>query len=350
VFQHRSRLVLVLASLLALETETPASASTTDTESPTYRIAVHRNSQPFSSVGADERPIGFAADLLKEISAQSGARLELVPGWWNQHLKAFAEKRIDALCGISPDDTRDHAVMDYSIKLVTVHAVTFTLKGKPAVKHTDELRGRRVGLIEGSNSLTHLRQRNLPDTTLVVYANLSDFREGLRKGDCDVAISTSLSRSGLENTSDFERNFLSDLKVNFYLAVHKGDRRLLSIINEGVARALQDRQRPEALLATHPRSGGGSRGRLLLATPLPPQNRESRHGGGAGQPREIPLSRLHQPRDTHPDERHRGHDGSTDHEPSDQGAAGDGDDRAQLLGEPAADGERHPRVRAIRGG
>ncbi|MFM8338177.1 MAG: ATP-binding protein, partial [Opitutaceae bacterium] len=178
--------------------------------------------------------------MLKEISAQSGARFELVPGWWNQHLKAFAEKRIDALFGISPDDTRDHAVMDYSIKLVTVHAVTFTLKGKPAVTRTDDLRGKRVGLVEGSNSLTHLRQRNLPDTTLVVYTNLSDFREGLQKGDCDVAISTSLSRSGLDNASGLERNFLADLKVNFYLAVQKGDRRLLSIINEGVARALHD--------------------------------------------------------------------------------------------------------------
>lgn len=240
MFQHRSGFVLVLASLLTLLPAKTASAGTNDTGSPTYRIAVHRNSQPFSSVGADDRPVGFAADLLREISAQSGVRLELVPGWWKQHLEAFAEKRIDALCGISPDDARDHAVMDYSIKLVTVHAVTFTLKGKPAVTHTDDLRGRRVGLIEGSNSLTHLRQRNLPDTTLVVYANLSDFREGLRKGDCDVAISTSLSRSGLENTSDLQRNFLSDLKVNFYLAVHKGDRRLLSIINEGVARALQD--------------------------------------------------------------------------------------------------------------
>ena len=240
MLQHRSGLVLVLTSLLALLTVTPASAGTTDTESPTYRIAVHRSSQPFSSVGADERPIGFAADLLKEISAQSGARFELVPGWWNQHLKAFAEKRIDALFGISPDDPRDHAVMDYSIKLVTVHAVTFTLKGKPAVTRTDHLRGKRVGLVEGSNSLTHLRQRNLPDTTLVVYANLSDFREGLQKGDCDVAISTSLSRSGLDNASGLERNFLADLKVNFYLAVQKGDRRLLSIINEGVARALHD--------------------------------------------------------------------------------------------------------------
>lgn len=216
------------------------SATDSGATAPSYRIAVHRNSEPFSHLDAAGRPIGFAAEMLAEIGRKSGVRLEAVPGWWNQHLKDFKEGRIDALCGISPADARDHEIMDYSIKLVAVHALAFTLAGKAPVTRTADLRGKRIAAMEGSNALTFLRKANQTGTTIIAYTRFADLLHALRSGECDIAISNTLARTGLETATDLQRNFLMDLQVNFYLAVRKGDRRLLSLLNEGIARSLHD--------------------------------------------------------------------------------------------------------------
>lgn len=237
-----------LSLALLLIVVSPAQATIAETAAPdsnatpqaSYRIAVHRNSPPFSQLDAAGRPIGFAAGMLAEIGRKSGVRLEAVPGWWNQHLKDFNEGRIDALCGISPDDARDHEIMDYSIKLVTVHAVAFTLASRAPVTRTADLRGKRIAAMEGSNSLTFLRKSPQPGTTIIAYNRFADFLHALRSGECDIAVSNSLARTGLESAADLQMNFLMDLQVNFYFAVRKGDRRLLSILNEGIARSLHD--------------------------------------------------------------------------------------------------------------
>ena len=233
-------LLLIVASPARATVAEPAAPDSSATPPASYRIAVHRNSAPFSQVGAGDRPIGFAAEMLAEIGSKSGVRLEPVLGWWNQHLKDFQAGRIDALCGVSPDDASDHEIMDYSIKLVTVHAVAFTPAGKAPIKRMAELRGKRIAAMEGSNSLTYLRKTNPPGTTITAYNRFGDFLNSLRSGECDVAISNSLARTGLENAADLEMRFLEDLQVNFYFAVRKGDSRLLSILNEGVARSLHD--------------------------------------------------------------------------------------------------------------
>ena len=233
------RLLILLPMCCGFGAETagtPALAGARDS----YRVAVHRNSGPFSSVGPDGRPVGFAAEMLAEISRRSGVRLEAVPGWWNAHLADFEKGRIDALCGLSPDDERDYAVMTYSIALVTVHTMTFTIAGAPKVNRLSDLRGRRVAVMSGSNSLTFLKQRNEPDVTLVPFTTVKPFFESLRTGECDVAIANTLNQFSAVERQGLDSSFLSDLRVNFYLAVRKDDRRLLSLINEGIAATKQD--------------------------------------------------------------------------------------------------------------
>lgn len=232
---HARRLAALC--LLAVTTATLAAPVA---EPATYRIAVHRASGPFSSVGPDGRPFGFATDLLGQIARRSGVRFELVPGWWSQHQNAFRAGKLDALCGISPDAELDHATMDYSIRFITVHAVAVTLAGKPPVRKCDDLIGKRVGLLQGSNALTHYREHQLQESNLSIFPDSTALVRALRDGKCEVIISTNLSRQAFEDMSGLEQYFLSDLKLHFYLAVRKGDLRLLSILNEGIAAAMRD--------------------------------------------------------------------------------------------------------------
>ena len=234
---HLHALSFIALCLLAV---TKATLAAPVAEPRTYRIAVHRESGPFSSLDPDGRPFGFATDLLGQIARRSGVRLELVPGWWSQHQNAFREGKLDALCGISPDAELDHASMDYSIRFVTVHAVAVTRAGKPALSNCVDLIGKRVGLIRGSTALTYYREKQLSETNLLTFPNAPALVRALRDGECDVIISTNLSRQGFEDMRGLEAHFLADLKLDFFIAVRKGDFRLLSILNEGIASAMRD--------------------------------------------------------------------------------------------------------------
>jgi ABC-type amino acid transport substrate-binding protein len=74
--------------------------------------------------------------------------------------------------------------------------MTFTIAGAPKVNRLSDLRGRRVAVMSGSNSLTFLKQRNEPDVTLVPLTTVKPFFESLRTGECDVAITIETRVSG----------------------------------------------------------------------------------------------------------------------------------------------------------
>jgi len=234
---------LLLLSFFVLPAQKPKAAEPSVATSPedrTFRVAVHRNSGPFSSVNAQGQPVGFAIDMLAEISRKSGVKLQPVPGWWKGHMEEFRAGKLDVLCGLSPDDANDYEWMDYSISLVTVHAVAFTKQGQPAVSRVADLAGKRIGVMHGSNSLTHLLKSSPPRATLVKYTDIAAFMNGVRSGECDVGVSNNLARGQPHTMDGLESSFLSDLRVNFYMAVRKGDRELLSVLNEGIARSRHD--------------------------------------------------------------------------------------------------------------
>ncbi len=236
---HRGFLLLLLQAWCATASPGAEGAQSPEPRA-AYRVAVHRNSGPFSSVNEDDRPVGFAEEILAEISRRSGVRLEPVLGWWHEHLVAFKQGRIDALCGISPDGPEDHAIIDYSISLVTVHAMSFTRAGSQPITRISELSGKRVGTMSGSNSLTFLRQQNLPGVTLLEFKDTRSYFASLRKGECDAAITNTLNQFSPVEREGLESSFLADLRVNFYFGTQKGDRRLLSILNEGIAGLMHD--------------------------------------------------------------------------------------------------------------
>ena len=102
-------------------------------------------------------------DLLQEIARRSGVRFEIIPAWWRVHLAKFRSGEIDALSGIgSESQDVDGLPIEHSIRMATVRAVSVTVRGKPPTR-VDELRGRRVGVVGGSVSLSALKKLKLPD-------------------------------------------------------------------------------------------------------------------------------------------------------------------------------------------
>ena len=147
--------------------------------------------------GPEGQAVGFAAEILREIAQGAGVRFEPHLGWWKDHLADFRAGRIEVLCGVSPDE-EDYEWMDASISLVTVHAVAFTMAPGLRVEKLADLAGRRIGVMGSSASLSSLRRKPPPGSTLLVLGSMREAVGALESGRCDVLISNNLAGGGFE--------------------------------------------------------------------------------------------------------------------------------------------------------
>lgn len=173
---------LLLSALFAL-----ASLSNGAPEEPWQVIAgIPRFWPPQYSLDDSHNPTGFAIDIMNEIATRAGVRVNYrVMESFAEVSEAINDGRIDLIpnSGITPDRAARYA---FTAPVETFVISIFVRDDTLDISGADDLRGRRVGVVEFNMGQRLMRDRN--DLELVVYRDAETALFSLVAGHVDAMI------------------------------------------------------------------------------------------------------------------------------------------------------------------
>lgn len=207
------------------------------------------DSIPFSSTGADNRPVGYSIELCQRVIAAIGRavgnpnlRINWVPGTVAERLAAVKAGRMDLECANTTATVSRMADVDFS-SLVFVDSGGFLVRADGPLQQFSDFAGKRVGVIAGTTTEKRLelalKERNVNATVVPVR----DGPEGtamLEAGTLDAFASDKVKLIGLAVTA---RNpaalslLAADLSFEPYaFALPRGDSSFRLVVNRELTR------------------------------------------------------------------------------------------------------------------
>lgn len=204
------------------------------------RIGVPRDSAPLSYVDERSRQVvGFTVDLLRAAAQVGDFEVELVPGWWSLNVPAFQAGRLDALAQIA-----QYEAPRYGHRLTIVQAslqgILYSRPDAPRLRRASDLRGRRIGVLQGTVAATHLRENPQWEVNVQTFEQLDRLLEAVQRGDCEGALFTSNISGKVEARAKLRKEFIEDIRYFFCFAFQPSDTAGLMLMNEALAELRQN--------------------------------------------------------------------------------------------------------------
>ena len=204
------------------------------------RVGVEAADAPLSFRDASERPTGFSAELLREMSRQGDFEIEIVSAPWSIILEQFKAGKLDALANVVPTDAR-RETMDFSISHAFVRGVVYMRRDQPRIRRSADFAGKTIAVLEGTISATYARKNHAWGGTLRPYTNQQEAIDATMRGEIDATLLVyAMDRKYIVNDHGLRRDFIDDIVYKFHFAVHKGDSSRLAQINEALATVRDD--------------------------------------------------------------------------------------------------------------
>jgi polar amino acid transport system substrate-binding protein len=191
---------------------------------------------PYAFIDEKGDPAGYDVDLTRALAKEMGFEVEIRLGPWRIMRAALEKGEIDLLQGMSYSEGRAR-IVDFSIPHTLVHHSIYSRSGVPHVGTLEDLAGKPVAFHGLGFIHDYLAERNI-----AVRAVLSDTPMGalrlLSQGEADYAVVASLPAAYLLRESKISNVELSAgnvVSVRYCYAVRKGNKELLSVVNEGLA-------------------------------------------------------------------------------------------------------------------
>ena len=227
--------------LIALGSLSPVSAQPRPAEAAgerSYRVAVMTDSFPYSFVDEQGNLAGFSWELTREVERVMGLKFDWVIGTSPELRDKFRAGQVDLLPHWARFAERE-AEIDFSVPYLTMSGALFVRSEERGVQGLEDMRGRRVAVVQGGLGETVLRRAGMEDA-MVGAPNVEAALRKVAAGEADAAIAARLTglliihRRGLEKLRalDFE---VAGHEVYYCFAVRKGERELLARMNEGLA-------------------------------------------------------------------------------------------------------------------
>jgi ABC-type amino acid transport substrate-binding protein len=138
----------------------PATAGTLDRvrDSGVFRIGYRADAKPYSYRDDHGQAAGYIVDLCTEVAAALGpnVRIEYVLVPPDNRFEAVRDGRIDILCDPTSVTMERRDLVDFSIPTFLDGASALSRTSKP-VRVYEDLRGKRVGVLEGTTTARTLR-------------------------------------------------------------------------------------------------------------------------------------------------------------------------------------------------
>ena len=188
---------------------------------------------------------GFEADLARAVGEKivgSAERVDFFQVTDAERIEDLQEGRVDFVVSqltITPDRAEQ---VDFSTPYYVTREGLLVPKGSP-IGRFEDLKGKRIAVTIGSVSLRRMRAAlpSLPGATLVITPLSAGNLDAVDKGEADAAsndiINLTMLRAGSVDPEQYSIIDIGDKfdSKPFGMAVKKGDRTLLSLLNEAIA-------------------------------------------------------------------------------------------------------------------
>ena len=194
---------------------------------------------PMEYLDESKNIIGFAPDMLKEISKVTGVEIEVRNTAWDGIFAGLAAGSYDAISSSVTITEERKATMDFSEPYVNAGQVLVVQKETTGVEKIADLKGKKLGAQIGTTGAIEISK--VPEVTLASYDEVGLAFEDLAIGRIQgvVADSPIAANFALQNPKFKDKLMIVGKPFTdewLGIAVRKGDAETLKIINDGLAK------------------------------------------------------------------------------------------------------------------
>ncbi|CAX60634.1 MULTISPECIES: lysine/arginine/ornithine ABC transporter substrate-binding protein ArgT [Erwinia] len=184
--------VLALSLLLALSSASSAFAAAPKT----LRIGTDPTYAPFESKNAQGQLVGFDIDLANEICKRMETKCTYVESDFDALIPSLKAKKIDAIISSLSITEKRQMEIAFSEKLYAANARLIAPKGSKIMPTLDSLKGKTIGLLQGTTQETYANENWRPKgITVTPYANQDLVYQDLTAGRIDAAFQDEVAAS-----------------------------------------------------------------------------------------------------------------------------------------------------------
>ncbi|TCG05008.1 ABC transporter substrate-binding protein [Paraburkholderia steynii] len=216
----------------------------------TVRIGVDASYPPFESVAPSGQMVGFDVDLTRALCAKMNVRCVWVPQDLDGIIPALKAKKFDIIVSSLTVTDKRREQIDFSDRLFDAPARMIAKKGSPLLPTVESLKGKHVGVEQGSTQEAYAKAYWEPKgVTIVPYQNQDQVYADLATGRLDAALQDELQAdAGFLKTprgKDFawagpEVKDPKTLGEGTAIGVRKEDGELKAKLNKALAEVHQD--------------------------------------------------------------------------------------------------------------
>jgi len=209
-----------------------------DTTQTPVKIGVLTDNYPYSFADDEGNMTGFAYELVDKVMQVMGIKHEKVYGVTNEINTLYGEGKIDVLQSFAKSPSR-YSLTSFSVPYLSMTGQIFVRKGLRNIRNISDLKGCKILVHKGSLGETYLVQAGLSK----YIKHVESVEKALimlneNKGDATLASHLSgfsvINRLKLDNVKALKIQ-VEGYKVDYCIAVKKGNHKLLEQINEGIA-------------------------------------------------------------------------------------------------------------------
>lgn len=214
------------------------------------RFGVNASYAPFESKAPNGQLVGFDIDLGNAICERLKAHCTWVENAWDGIIPALKAKKFDAILSSMAVTDKRLEQISFSEKIYNVPPRLVAKKGSTLKPSPDALRGKRVGVEQGSTAESYAKAYWEPQgVTVTAYPNQDQVYQDLESGRLDAAFQSSVQADlGFLKTAagrdyEFAGNGVTDPKtlgVGAAIGLRKEDGDLAQLINRALAEIHSD--------------------------------------------------------------------------------------------------------------
>ncbi len=154
----------------------------------TLRIGTDPTYPPFESKNPNGQIVGFDIDLTKEICKRIDTKCTFVEGDFDGLIPSLKANKIDAIISALSITPKREQEIAFSDKLYAANARLVAVKGSPLLPTVESLKGKNIGVQQGTTQETYANQYWRPKgITVTSYANQDQVYQDLNAGRIDAA-------------------------------------------------------------------------------------------------------------------------------------------------------------------
>ena len=216
----------------------------------TVRIGVDASYAPFESKAPNGQIVGFDVDLTKALCARMNVKCVWVENDLDGIIPALKARKFDAIVSSLTITPQRAQQIDYSAKMFDAPARMLARKGSPLLPTPASLKGKNVGVEQGSTQEAYAKAHWAPQGVNVIsYQNQDQVYADLKSGRLDASLQDEAQAGfGFLKTPEgqgfeFAGPELEDPKIlgsSAAIGLRKGDTDLRNALNNALAELLKD--------------------------------------------------------------------------------------------------------------